>query len=372
MTEPIKRRALRVVQGDHTIYLFTLPGSDVLSIAELSRIARDDAEELIGYQRPVVRAHVSEIADYLLQESPLFPNAIVLAIDPSIKFVSSRGAGASDGSAISGTLSIPVDGESKPAWIVDGQQRAFALRQADSKLPVPIVAFAAENLEMQRDQFLRVNNTKPLPRGLVTELLPQITTPISRKLASKRLPSALVDLLNADEDSPFYQMIRRPSSPKRPVVEVPITDTPLIGSIEESLQSASGCLFPYRNLATGETDVDSVYATLLLYWNGVKTVFPEAWGLPPTKSRLMHSAGLRSMGRLMDRIMPSLDLNSPDTPALIVTEVTKVAPICRWTSGEWEDMRLKWNEVQSVSKHITALSNLLVRTYISAGREGQR
>jgi hypothetical protein len=50
---------------------------------------------------------------------------------------------------------------------------------------VPVVAFVTDDLELQRDQFLRVNNTKPLPRGLVTELLPEVHLPISPRLSSR-------------------------------------------------------------------------------------------------------------------------------------------------------------------------------------------
>ena len=39
---------------------------------------------------------------------------------------------------------------------------------------VPVNAFIADDVPSQRDQFLRVNNTRPLPRGLITELLPEV------------------------------------------------------------------------------------------------------------------------------------------------------------------------------------------------------
>ena len=49
-------------------------------------------------------------------------------------------------------------------------------------------------------------------------------------------------------------------------------------------------------------------------------VFPEAWGRPPTESRLMHSAGIEAMSLLMDRIMsraaPGMDLQLHATEAL--------------------------------------------------------
>ena len=73
--------------------------------------------------------------------------------------------------------------------------------------------------------------------------------------------------------------------------------------LEESLTTPSGCLFPYHNVTTGETDTDGIWRILVGYWSAVRDTFPEAWGKPPAESRLMHGTGIRSMGRLMDRVM---------------------------------------------------------------------
>ena len=75
----------------------------------------------------------------------------------------------------------------------------------------PINAFIADDIELQRDQFLRVNNTKPLPRGLITELLPQVSSVLPSAMEAKKLPSALCDLLNTDDASPFKGLIIRSS-----------------------------------------------------------------------------------------------------------------------------------------------------------------
>ena len=165
---------------------------------------------------------------------------------------------------------------------------------------------------MQRDQFLRINNTKPLPRGLVTELLPKISTPLPPRLSVRKIPSALCDLLNSSEESPFRGLIRRPSARQGPSARARSSPTPAsIQALKESLTSPSGCLFPYRNLSSGETDFTGIWSALVLYWTAVKDTFPQAWGKPPAQSRLMHGAGIRAMGRLMDRIMGSIDARQP-------------------------------------------------------------
>src|SRR5437879_3207358 len=138
----LTRRALKVVQvPDAPVYLFTLRASEIFQVAELSRVARDQTGELIGYQRPEVRDHVADILRYIDGESPLFPNALIIALKPNfVKFEASTGP--KDDTAIAGTLKleIPPENEHRPGWIVDGQQRALALKRAKNQDFVVLVS----------------------------------------------------------------------------------------------------------------------------------------------------------------------------------------------------------------------------------------
>ncbi len=365
----IVRRAIRIEQHpEHPLYLFSLKASEILRVAKVSRIDRSDAGDLIGYQRPEVRRHIHDILDYVNSGPVVFPNSIILAFDDRVKFKQSRGPSVGDGVGVAGVLTIPL-GRSEPGWIVDGQQRATALAKAsDPNFPVPISAFIASDVALQRDQFLRVNNTKPLPRGLVSELLPSVDTVLPAHLAARRIPSALVDVLNQDPESPFHGLVRRTSSSEVARQEACVTDTPLIQAIEESLTTPSGCLYSYRNLATGETDTEEIKRVLYLYWAAVRDAFPEAWGKPPTQSRLMHGAGIRAMGRVMDHVMRGIDAGSPDAPKAIRQALQPLVRVCRWTSGGWDDLDgLAWNEVQNLPRHVKLLSSVLVRSVLARG-----
>ena len=366
----IERKALKVSQrGGKVIYLLSLKASELLSISGISRVTRDDVGKLIGYQRPEVRRHVKEIADYLSSEDMLLAHPIILAFTSEVRFVSSRGQKSFDGLASAGMLEIPLPRKEsdKPAWIVDGQQRALAIQTLkDQDFAVPVCAFVADNVDLQRDQFLRINNSKPLPRGLVTELLPDVDSPLPPKLAVKKIPSALCDLLNKENGSPFKGLIKRPSTQaNRSTTEV-ITDTVIIKMIEESLTNPSGCLFPYRNIATGEYDQQAIWSVLTTFWSAVKQVFPEAWGKSPNTSRLMHGVGIRSLGKLMDRIMASINPSDENAQALVVKELRLIAPVCRWSSGAWEDLGgIEWNQILTTNRHYTMLYNFLIREYLS-------
>ncbi|WP_280363537.1 DGQHR domain-containing protein DpdB [Nocardia wallacei] len=368
-------RALRIVQAkDYPLYVFMLRASEILDFADISRVSRDEAGKLIGYQRPQVRKHIQEIVEYLDSDVPIFPNPIIMALSPDVVFRSTRGGNRhpDDGISDTGRLTIPLPeaGKVKPAWIVDGQQRALALSHAQRKdFPVPITAFIADTVNLQRDQFVRINNTKPLPRGLVTELLPEVDSPLPARLAIRQAPSKLCDVLNTDKSSPLLGMIKRASMSGNKPTNAVITDTGIVDMIQESLTSPSGCLYPYRDIGRGETDFDSIIKALIIYWSAVRDTFPDAWGKPPEKSRLMHVAGIRAMGRLMDRILGTVDPLREGAPERIREHLALVVPYCRWTTGTWNDIGYRWNEIEVGTKYFQELSNYLIRTYHSTRRE---
>src|ERR1700758_4901076 len=88
----IRRRALRIEQNDkHPLYVFCLTGDEILSVADISRLSRDDAGKLIGYQRPHVKRHIQDIVEYLNSDNILFPNSLILALSSKVKFRASGG-----------------------------------------------------------------------------------------------------------------------------------------------------------------------------------------------------------------------------------------------------------------------------------------
>jgi DGQHR domain-containing protein len=354
-------RAVRTQQADKPVYAFFVAGADLLKIAEISRVHRDSDGSLQGFQRKSIKSHVQAITEFLDQGPALFPNAIILAISHRARFTQARGEKPRGDvrSCEAGTLRIPLTtGGQKAAWIVDGQQRSLALSQArDKSFPVPVVAFVSEELSVHREQFILVNKAKPLDPRLINELLPEVDTVFPRDLSSRRVPSELVNRLNASPDSPFRGLIRRPSDVSPTAV---VTDSALIKAIRISINSALGSLAPYKATGDQPADVDAMYKVLIAYWSAVRDVFPEAWGRPPTESRLMHSAGIEAMTLLMDRIMsraaPGADLGGHATEAL-----TRIAPHCRWTGGRWQDLQRDWNEIQNIGRDIKLLSGYLAR-----------
>lgn len=369
--EHIVVRALQTKQGDNIdVYSFFLHGSDLCRIADITRIGREGGD-LKGFQRREIRNHVKSIVEFLDSGPILFPNAIILALSPEIDFKFARGSrpeGMVD-AADAGTLTIPVrpEGE-RVAWIVDGQQRSLALsRTKNCRLPVPVVAFVSDNLETHREQFILVNKARPLPTRLINELLPEVSVRLPRDLALRQLPSELCNILNKDRSSPFCGLVRRESDPAES--KAVITDTALIEAIRCNLKAPLGALAQYRQGSDGN-DTEAMYKALVVYWSAVRDAFPQAWGKHPTESRLMHSAGIRAMGALMDPIMLRAD-SAADPESEVKLSLKRLAPHCRWTHGAWDQLQWRWNEVQSTGQSISKLTDYLVRLDRELARRGQ-
>lgn len=366
MPNKISVRALKTKQQNVPVYSFYVNSKDILKIADISRIRKDNADKLLGYQRGEVQNHIDEIVDYLENEKVLFPNAIILAMSSEVQFKQSRGPKIGDGKSFAGVLDIPIkkNGQ-RVAWIVDGQQRTMALQKCKVKnLMVPVTAFISDDFEIHRTQFLLVNKVKPLPKGLINELLPEVNTTLPPSLAKNKIPSAICNILNKDPESPFKGLIIRQTTDRSENKTAVITDNSLIQVVRTSLNNVHGCLYQYRNIATGEIDVESIRKILNIYWTEVKELFPDAWGKHASKSRLMGGVGIKSMGILMDRVMGSINPNDKDASIKVKKALLPIRDHCAWTDGVWKHLNnCPWRQLQNTASDVKNLSNMLIRIY---------
>ena len=98
-------------------------------------------------------------------------------------------------------------------------------------------------------------------------------------------------------------------------------------------------------------------------------MFPEAWGMSPKKSRLMHGAGVASMGHIMDAIGDRYGVRHVPDKTEFEQELIGIKDECRWTHGYWDfgpGQQRKWNELQNTSRDIQLLSNYLLVKYRTA------
>lgn len=364
--QELRLPALQVDQGHgQLLYAFAVDGKKVTTFATISRVRRADGV-LEGYQRPEVLSHIAEIRRYLESERPMIPNAIVIAFDSRVRFFPGEPVAGGTAASVPGTLVIPLnpDGrpEEKPGFVVDGQQRLAAIRDARvDAFPICVTAFITNDVRRQTEQFILVNSTKPLPKGLIYELLPSTDAALPSVLDRRRFPAYLLERLNGDEGSPLKKAIQTPTNP-----DGIIRDNSILRMLENSL--SDGVLYRFRNSVEGQHDSDAMLGTLKSYWGAVSEVFREAWGLPPRRSRLMHGAGIVSMGFVMDAIAERHRTSEVLPLKRFAEDLMGIKEACRWTDGYWEfgpGQQRKWNELQNTSKDIQLLSNYLMVQYKS-------
>ena len=225
--------------------------------------------------------------------------------------------------------------------------------------PVWVVGFVAAGDAEQREQFILVNNAKPLPNGLVYELLPATDAHPPTALGKRGFPVTLLDRLNLNDDSPPEGRVKTPTMP-----DGLVKDNSLVRMIENSL--ADGTLYRLRGRPGEAADAEGMLRVLKAFWSAVAAVFPEAWGKKPEESRLLHGAGVVSLGYVMDAIADRGCGSGLPTEDLFRANLEALKPVCRWIDGHSEfgpGLLRKWNEVQNTPKDIQVLANYLLVQY---------
>lgn len=351
--------ALRLAQGpSREIYSFGIDGKLLHRFAAISRVGRDDDATIRGYQRPEVLSHINAIRSYIESETPMIPNGIVVAFDSRVHFEPDSRRKTRAINCQTGMLYIPLDEDERPGWIVDGQQRAAAIRDAHvEQFPIFVNAFVTEEIAEQRAQFILVNSTKPLPKGLIHELLPATEAPLPLALHKKRLPALLLEHLNYDGDSPLRGRIRTPTSGGGA-----IKDNSILKMLENSI--SDGALYSYRFTDHGRPNVDGMLRILKSFWTAASRTFEEAWDKPPRQSRLTHGLGISSLGFLMDAIAEQFEVIEPDS-ADFETHLQLIAPLCAWTGGSWKlgPYERRWNDLQNTPRDVQVIADYLLSAY---------
>lgn len=391
----IELPAISIRQGrKRELFAFAVDGKRLQDFAQVSRLGRDEKEKIAGYQRPEVISHIAEIRNYLESEEPMLPNAIVVAFNSQVHFRPLIPA--PESGPVHGHLIIPSGDfkKGKVGWIVDGQQRAAAIRDARiDGFPVFVTGFITDSVAEQREQFILVNSTKPLPKGLIYELLPATETQFATHLQRRRFPAYLLEQLNYDLRSPLHLAIQTPTNPfvdssarnrrgfqstdgvmtkrkcsknvgtRRKVLGF-IKDNSILKMLENSLHD--GALYRCRLKADGEMDVERMLELLFGFWGAVALVFKDAWEKPPTRSRLTHGVGIVSLGHVMDAIADRYRSKGIPSSEEFAADLTPLIPLCSWTDGYWNfgpGSQRKWNEIQNTSRDIQLVANYLLVQY---------
>lgn len=349
-------KAVRAQQAKgHDVFVFAAHPHDILSFAEIERVSRSDDGNLKGFQRHQVASHIRDIRDYLSRDDALLPNAVIVAFIDGVTIEN-----LSDEVA---EVTITMQGDKKPGFVVDGQQRLTALSGIDKPdFQVFVSALVCRDYNELRQQFVLINNTRPLPKTLIYELLPNVEG-LPERFTQRKFSARIVDLLNFTRGSSLHGEIRQHTNPAGV-----ISDTAVQRLIMNS--ASDGAI---RDLVQYDDRDDRAFRLISEFFHAVANVYKPAWaGMTPRFSRLRHGAGIVSMGFVMDHLYSAEGATERKQfePGLRL-----LASYTAWTGGQWPletwDTR-PWNGIQNTPSDIDLLTRYLVSSIKKALRKSRR
>jgi len=347
--------AIRARQADgHDVFSFAATPREVMAFSEIERVGRKDDGQIKGFQRHQIASHIKEIRDYFTRDDALLPNAVIVAFIDGIKSVD-RG---------NGLVDIEIDAtKAKPGFVVDGQQRLSALAGLEKPgFQVFVSVLVCKDYNELRQQFVLINNTRPLPKTLIYELLPNVEG-LPERFTQRKFSARIVDLLNFTRGSSLHGEIRQHTNPTGVV-----SDTAMQRLIMNS--ASDGAI---RDLVQYEDRDARAFQLVSEFFHAVATVYGPAWtGMTPRFSRLRHGAGIVAMGFVMDHLY---SVEGAIQRHQFEEGLRLLAPYTAWTSGQWPleawDTR-PWNGIQNTPSDIDLLTRYLVSSLKKALRKPRR
>ncbi len=156
-------------------------------------------------------------------------------------------------------------------------------------------ALVCKDYNELRQQFVLINNTRPLPKTLIYELLPNVDG-LPERFTPRKFSARIVDRLNFTGGSSLHGEIRQHTNPTGV-----ISDTAMQKLIMNS--ASDGAI---RELFQFEDREDQAFQLVNEFFERVREVFGPEWtGMTPRLSRLRHGAGIVAMGFVMDQLYSS-------------------------------------------------------------------
>jgi DGQHR domain-containing protein len=340
--------AVRATQAPgKDVFAFAADPKEVLSFATVDGVKRHEDGSLGGFQRHQIAPHIKEIRNYLARGDALLPNAVVVAFIEGAR-VKHREDGLVD-------VEITVKDGVTPGFVVDGQQRLTALSGMEKPgFQVFVSALVCSDYNELRQQFVLINNTRPLPKALIYELLPNIDG-LPERFSKRSFAARMVERLNYTKtpDPVFHGRIHQHTNARGKLSDL---------AIQRLVMDSADHGAIHEFIGMGDAFEELSFDLIHHFFSAVKAVFPEAWNdMTPRTSRLVHGAGIVAMGYVMETLYAQA--NGIDRDAFI-EGLRLIAPKCAWTEGHWEfskEDRRPWNAIQNTPSDIDMLANYLVR-----------
>lgn len=325
----------------HDVFSFAATPNEILDFSEIERVGRDEEGHLKGFQRHQVASHIRDIRDYLQRDDALLPNAIILAF---LDGVTIKDLG-------EGIVEIIIDAtESKPGFVVDGQQRLSALATMEKPgFQAFVSALICKDYNELRQQFVLVNNTRPLPKSLIYELLPTVDG-LPERFTSRKFAARIIDLLNFLPNSSLFGEIKQHTNPRGVLSDMAMQKFVMHSANDGAIRS----FMKFDDFEGRSIEL------INNFFHAVRIVFKSEWeGLAPRNSRLKHGAGLVSLSFVMELLYSDQGTTSKEG---FIKGLKLLKPHTAWTSGEWHISatdRRPWNGIQNTPTDIGLLTKYL-------------
>ena len=265
--------AIRVCQGNHSFYAFTLKASELWPMVSINR--RSETEDR-GYQRVLSNSRVESVATHIRNGNPL-PISVLVALDKA-SFDNNRGV-----------LHIPKGKDI--GWVIDGQHRLAGAHEAVdvTDIELCVAAFVEVDQEFQIEQFVTINReAKGVPTSLVYDLLSHL--PGSKKpgdVANERAAEIANDLRH-EETSPLFNRIVVTQSPRNGQV-----------SITNFVRKISSLVHPERGILRVHTLPEQT-RIVSNYFSALKETYPDQWS--KSNNILFKTIGFGAMMNMFEEI----------------------------------------------------------------------
>lgn len=205
MAHPVGLPFIEVKQGARTFLLSRIPAGRLAAVAYVAVRGRDD--ETGAVQRLLNPARIAGLKEFTLAVG-VYPSCLVLNWTSDTNLLARAGR------------ELVFKDAARSAQVIDGQHRLEGIRAAIAEkreianLQIPVAIYEHLTTQECADIFLSINTEqKPVPRSLVFDLYGVASEALIDPAAERAKDIAI--FLNAGEDSPYYDTIKFPGSPRR-------------------------------------------------------------------------------------------------------------------------------------------------------------
>jgi DGQHR domain-containing protein len=247
--------AFKIVQNETEMLIFCCPNKIIYEQFDVSRRIDD---KILGYQRSFSNTKIKQIKNYILNESGVIPNSVLVNLDGESYSYSDK------------EHLLTLKGSRKSlGLIIDGQHRLKGCYEANPEFEVVVVAVLGLLVKEQARLFITINKTQTgVPASLYLDLMDLLEGDIEdfdgEEISTERRATEIAIRLNEDPNSPLYELIRRTG------------ESGLGISLNEFVRQIKDYVAPGKGKLAG-FGFEQQYKIFGIYFRAIKAVFIEQW-----------------------------------------------------------------------------------------------